>query len=146
MLLASLWENVSRAFLSHIMTHLSSLIWLALYFVTKWNERRYSFRITSNRNVLTWFVLAILFSLIFGQVSAILQQAQKNTAKYHSIIDNMKQFSKLYKLPANLATRTIDFFMSTWAMNKGIDTDEVHIVFWNLYRSPLTDLTLKGSF
>ena len=60
---------------------------------------------------------------------AILQQAQKNTAKYHSIIDNMKQFSKLYKLPANLATRTIDFFMSTWAMNKGIDTDEVHIVF-----------------
>lgn len=143
MLLASLWENVSRAFLSRIMIHLSSLIWLALYFVTKWNERRYSFRITSNRNVLTWFVLAILFSLIFGQVSAILQQAQKNTAKYHSIIDNMKQFSKLYKLPANLATRTIDFFMSTWAMNKGIDTDEVHIVFWNLYRSPLTDLTFN---
>lgn len=55
----------------------------------------------------------------------------------------MKQFSKLYKLPANLATRTIDFFMSTWAMNKGIDTDEVHIVFWNLYRSPLTDLTFN---
>lgn len=70
-------------------------------------------------------LLAILFSLIFGQVSAILNQAQKNTAKYHSIIDNMKQFSKLYKLPTNLATRTIDFFMSTWAMNKGIDTDEV---------------------
>lgn len=74
---------------------------------------------------------AILFSLIFGQVSAILQQAQKNTAKYHSIIDNMKQFSKLYKLPTDLATRTIDFFMSTWAMNKGIDTDEVcrHLIF-----------------
>ena len=68
---------------------------------------------------------AILFSLIFGQVSAILQQAQKNTAKYHSILDNMKQFSKLYKLPSDLATRTLDFFMSTWAMNKGIDTDEV---------------------
>lgn len=74
---------------------------------------------------ITMLLGAILFSLIFGQVSAILQQAQKNTAKYHSIIDNMKQFSKLYKLPANLATRTIDFFMSTWAMNKGIDTDEV---------------------
>ncbi|KAJ7357431.1 hypothetical protein OS493_024944 [Desmophyllum pertusum] len=37
----------------------------------------------------------------------------------------MKQFSKLYKLPTQLATRTLDFFMSTWAMNKGIDTDEV---------------------
>ena len=73
------------------------------------------------------FFSAILFSLIFGQVSAILQQAQKNTAKYHSIIDNMKQFSKLYKLPTELATRTIDFFMSTWAMNKGIDTDEVGV-------------------
>lgn len=73
----------------------------------------------------TMLLGAILFSLIFGQVSAILQQAQKNTAKYHSIIDNMKQFSKLYKLPTQLATRTIDFFMSTWAMNKGIDTDEV---------------------
>ncbi|XP_068730790.1 potassium voltage-gated channel subfamily H member 5-like isoform X2 [Montipora capricornis] len=73
----------------------------------------------------TMLLGAILFSLIFGQVSAILQQAQKNTAKYHSIIDNMKQFSKLYKLPTQLAERTIDFFMSTWAMNKGIDTDEV---------------------
>lgn len=43
----------------------------------------------------------------------------------------MKQFSKLYKLPTDLATRTIDFFMSTWAMNKGIDTDEVcrHLIF-----------------
>lgn len=77
--------------------------------------------------ILTFFLSAILFSLIFGQVSAILQQAQKNTAKYHSIIDNMKQFSKLYKLPTQLATRTIDFFMSTWAMNKGIDTDEVRV-------------------
>ncbi|XP_078350361.1 voltage-gated delayed rectifier potassium channel KCNH5-like isoform X3 [Oculina patagonica] len=74
---------------------------------------------------ITMLLGAILFSLIFGQVSAILNQAQKNTAKYHSIIDNMKQFSKLYKLPTALATRTIDFFMSTWAMNKGIDTDEV---------------------
>ena len=75
--------------------------------------------------MMSYFPSAILFSLIFGQVSAILQQGQKNTAKYHSIIDNMKQFSKLYKLPTQLATRTIDFFMSTWAMNKGIDTDEV---------------------
>lgn len=73
----------------------------------------------------TMLLGAILFSLIFGQVSAILQQAQKNTAKYHGVIDNMKQFSKLYKLPPQLAERTIDFFMSTWAMNKGIDTDEV---------------------
>lgn len=69
--------------------------------------------------------LAILFSLIFGQVSAILQQSQKNTAKYHSIIDNMRQFSKIYKLPAILADRIIDYFMSTWATSKGIDTDEV---------------------
>ncbi|XP_032232878.1 potassium voltage-gated channel subfamily H member 1 isoform X2 [Nematostella vectensis] len=73
----------------------------------------------------TMLLGSILFSLIFGQVSAILQQSQKNTAKYHSIIDNMRQFSKLYKLPSVLADRIIDYFMSTWASNKGIDTDEV---------------------
>ncbi|XP_020905655.1 potassium voltage-gated channel subfamily H member 5 isoform X2 [Exaiptasia diaphana] len=73
----------------------------------------------------TMLLGSILFSLIFGQVSAILQQSQKNTAKYHSIIDNMRQFSKIYKLPPALADRIIDYFMSTWAQNKGIDTDEV---------------------
>ena len=77
------------------------------------------------------FFPAILYALIFGQVTTILQQAQKQTAKYHSIIDNMKMFSKLYKVPQRLGDRIVDYFMSTWAINKGVDIDEVSSIIRN---------------
>ena len=55
-----------------------------------------------------------------------MQQAQKQSEKYHSLLENIKSFQKLYKVPAELSARILDYFMSTWALTKGVDTDEVY--------------------
>jgi hypothetical protein len=71
--------------------------------------------------------LALGYAVIFGQVTAIVQQAQKQSEKYHSLLDNIKSFQKLYRVPDKLSARILDYFMSTWALTKGVDTDEVSI-------------------
>jgi hypothetical protein len=71
--------------------------------------------------------LALGYAVIFGQVTAIVQQAQKQSEKYHSFLDNIKSFQKLYRVPDKLSARILDYFMSTWALTKGVDTDEVSI-------------------
>ena len=65
--------------------------------------------------------------MIFGQVTAIVQQAQKQSEKYHSFLDNIRSFQKLYRVPDKLSARILDYFMSTWALTKGVDTDEVSL-------------------
>ncbi|XP_028398501.1 LOW QUALITY PROTEIN: potassium voltage-gated channel subfamily H member 1-like [Dendronephthya gigantea] len=68
---------------------------------------------------------ALGYAVIFGQVTAIVQQAQKQSEKYHSLLDNIRSFQKLYRVPEELSARILDYFMSTWALTKGVDTDEV---------------------
>ena len=77
---------------------------------------------------LTFYLFSALgYAVIFGQVTAIVQQAQKQSEKYHSLLDNIKSFQKLYRVPDKLSARILDYFMSTWALTKGVDTDEVSI-------------------
>ena len=72
-------------------------------------------------------LLALGYAVIFGQVTAIVQQAQKHSEKYHSLLDNIRSFQKLYRVPEELSARILDYFMSTWALTKGVDTDEVRV-------------------
>lgn len=74
---------------------------------------------------ITMIAGALGYAVIFGQVTAIVQQAQSKSEKYHALLDNIKAFQKLYRVPAELSARILDYFMSTWALTKGVDTDEV---------------------
>lgn len=51
------------------------------------------------------------------------------TAKYHDMLNNVREFMKLHEVPKALSERVMDYVVSTWAMSKGIDTDKVRIVF-----------------
>ncbi len=44
------------------------------------------------------------------------------------MICNVREFIKLQEVPRELAERVMDYVVSTWAMNKGIDTHKVNIV------------------
>lgn len=74
------------------------------------------------------FLAALLYATIFGNVTTIFQQMYTNTNRYHEMLNNVRDFLKLYQVPKGLSERVMDFIVSTWAMSKGIDTDKVAAV------------------
>ncbi len=50
------------------------------------------------------------------------------TAKYHDILNSVREFMKLHEVPKALSERVMDYVVSTWAMTKGIDQDKVSVL------------------
>ena len=71
---------------------------------------------------------ALLYATIFGHVTTIIQQMTSATAKYHDMLNNVREFMKLHEVPKALSERVMDYVVSTWAMTKGLDTDKVNQV------------------
>lgn len=70
---------------------------------------------------------ALLYATIFGHVTTIIQQMTSATAKYHDMLNNVREFMKLHEVPKALSERVMDYVVSTWAMTKGLDTEKVVI-------------------
>ena len=58
-------------------------------------------------------------------MTTIIQQMTSATAKYHDMLNNVREFMKLHEVPKALSERVMDYVVSTWAMTKGIDTNKV---------------------
>lgn len=71
--------------------------------------------------------VALLYATIFGHVTTIIQQMTSATAKYHDMLNNVREFMKLHEVPKALSERVMDYVVSTWAMTKGLDTEKVVI-------------------
>nr|XP_020443400.1 potassium voltage-gated channel subfamily H member 5-like [Monopterus albus] len=71
-------------------------------------------------SVAMMMVGSLLYATIFGNVTTIFQQMYTNTNRYHEILNNVRDFLKLYQVPKGLSERVMDFVVSTWAMSKGI--------------------------
>uniref|UniRef100_A0A8C6GY85 Potassium voltage-gated channel, subfamily H (eag-related), member 5 n=1 Tax=Mus spicilegus TaxID=10103 RepID=A0A8C6GY85_MUSSI len=67
----------------------------------------------------------LLYATIFGNVTTIFQQMYANTNRYHEMLNNVRDFLKLYQVPKGLSERVMDYIVSTWSMSKGIDTEKV---------------------
>ncbi|XP_056284003.1 potassium voltage-gated channel subfamily H member 5-like isoform X3 [Pseudoliparis swirei] len=76
-------------------------------------------------SVAMMMVGSLLYATIFGNVTTIFQQMYTNTNRYHEMLNNVRDFLKVYQVPKGLSERVMDFIVSTWAMSKGIDTDKV---------------------
>lgn len=50
------------------------------------------------------------------------------TARYHEMLNNVREFMKLHEVPKALSERVMDYVVSTWAMTKGIDTSKVRSI------------------
>lgn len=44
------------------------------------------------------------------------------TAKYHDMLNSVREFMKLHEVPKALSERVMDYVVSTWAMTRGIDS------------------------
>ncbi|XP_046383840.1 potassium voltage-gated channel protein eag-like isoform X3 [Ischnura elegans] len=84
---------------------------------------------TDNEKIFTicmMIIAALLYATIFGHVTTIIQQMTSATAKYHDMLNNVREFMKLHEVPKALSERVMDYVVSTWAMTKGLDTDKVN--------------------
>eukprot|EP00795_Rhopilema_esculentum_P003097 gene3097-1387_t len=77
----------------------------------------------------TMLLGCLLYAFIFGQVTSIIQQLQKPSSDYHQRLDSIRRFIKLYTVPEEIGGRLVDYFMTTWATNKGLDIEEVLHLF-----------------
>ncbi|KAK2707066.1 hypothetical protein QYM36_014928, partial [Artemia franciscana] len=80
---------------------------------------------TDNEKIFTTCMMIIgslLYATIFGHVTTIIQQMTSATAKYHDMLNNVREFMKLHEVPKALSERVMDYVVSTWAMTKGLDT------------------------
>ena len=73
-------------------------------------------------------------------MTTIIQQMTSATAKYHDMLNSVREFMKLhevrrlpsgsavqdlFQVPKTLSERVMDYVVSTWAMTKGIDQEKV---------------------
>ncbi|XP_013414999.1 potassium voltage-gated channel subfamily H member 1 [Lingula anatina] len=68
---------------------------------------------------------SLLYATIFGNVTTIFQQITSSTARYHEMLNSVREFMKLHDVPKALGERVMDYVVSTWAVTKGIDTAKV---------------------
>ena len=62
---------------------------------------------------------------VFGNVTAIIQRMYSRRSLYHSRVKDLKDFIRVHRLPRPLKQRMLEFFQTTWAVNSGIDANEV---------------------
>ncbi|EDV20269.1 uncharacterized protein TRIADDRAFT_51027 [Trichoplax adhaerens] len=80
-------------------------------------------------SIIIMIIGSLMSAFIFGNVTAILQELYSSTQRYHAILKDMKRFNQVYSLPKDLRRRVEDYFISSWAATKGIDTKEI-LKYW----------------
>lgn len=70
-------------------------------------------------------VSSLLYAAIFGHVTTIIHNMTLATAKYHEMLDGVKEFMILNEVPRNLTERVMDYVVSKWTNTKGVEPDKV---------------------
>uniref|UniRef100_A0A4X2LQ52 Potassium voltage-gated channel subfamily H member 5 n=1 Tax=Vombatus ursinus TaxID=29139 RepID=A0A4X2LQ52_VOMUR len=76
-------------------------------------------------SVAMMMVGSLLYATIFGNVTTIFQQMYANTNRYHEMLNNVRDFLKLYQVPKGLSERVMDYIVSTWSMSKGSSSNTI---------------------
>ncbi|XP_070180487.1 voltage-gated delayed rectifier potassium channel KCNH1-like [Littorina saxatilis] len=76
-------------------------------------------------SVFMMIIGSLLYALIFSNVTTIFQQFYSSFARYHDMLNSVREFMKLHDVPKSLSERVMDYIVSTWAITKGIDITKV---------------------
>merc|ERR1719328_17392 len=68
---------------------------------------------------------SLLYAAIFGHVTTIIHNATEATAKYHEMLNSVREFMTLNQVPRTLCERVLDYVVSKWANTKGVDQERV---------------------
>ncbi|KAF3816939.1 hypothetical protein GH733_014287 [Mirounga leonina] len=67
----------------------------------------------------------LMHAVVFGNVTAIIQRMYSRRSLYHSRMKDLKDFIRVHRLPRPLKQRMLESFQTTWAVNSGIDANEL---------------------
>ena len=70
-------------------------------------------------------ISSLLYAAIFGHVTTIIHNMTLATAKYHEMLDGVREFMILNEVPKNLTERVVDYVVSKWTNTKGVEPDKV---------------------
>ena len=68
---------------------------------------------------------ALMHAVVFGNVTAIIQRMYARRFLYHSRTRDLRDYIRIHRIPKPLKQRMLEYFQTTWAVNSGIDANEV---------------------
>ena len=68
---------------------------------------------------------ALLYAMIFGNVTTIISQIYADMNRYHDSLNSVREFARFNSVPQNIEARIMEFMITTWQQTKGIDTNAV---------------------
>ncbi|XP_077339481.1 voltage-gated inwardly rectifying potassium channel KCNH3 [Lithobates pipiens] len=68
---------------------------------------------------------ALMHALVFGNVTAIIQRLYARRFLYHSRTRDLRDYIRIHGIPKPLKQRMLEYVQTTWAINNGIDTNEL---------------------
>ena len=68
---------------------------------------------------------SLLYAMIFGNVSAIIQRLYSGTARYHAQMTRVREFIRFHQIPNPLRQRLEEYFQHAWSYTNGIDMNMV---------------------
>ncbi|XP_039259883.2 voltage-gated inwardly rectifying potassium channel KCNH7-like isoform X1 [Styela clava] len=68
---------------------------------------------------------AIMHAVVFGSINAIIQRMYEKRSEYDRNERNLKDFIRARGIPKPLKTRMIETFQAKWALNKGVNEEQV---------------------
>ncbi|EDV21067.1 uncharacterized protein TRIADDRAFT_30951 [Trichoplax adhaerens] len=75
--------------------------------------------------VITMIIGSLMYAVIFGNVTAIIQRIYSARSKFRSRMYDIRQFCHAYHLPKQLKYRLEDFTYTDWSVTNGINKEEV---------------------
>ena len=63
---------------------------------------------------------ALLYAMIFGNVTTIISQIYADMNRYHDSLNSVREFARFNSVPQNIEARIMDFMVTTWQQTKGI--------------------------
>ena len=66
-----------------------------------------------------------MHAAVFGNVTAIIQRMYSRKTAYQTKNQELKDFTRVHHISKPLKRRMLEFFQTTWSINRGIDPREV---------------------
>ncbi|XP_002157210.4 potassium voltage-gated channel subfamily H member 6 [Hydra vulgaris] len=75
--------------------------------------------------ILIMLIGALMYAVIFGNVTAIIHRLYSGLAHYHSTMRRVRQFIRFYQIPSPLRQRLEDYSHYDYSYTNGIDMNEI---------------------
>ena len=75
-----------------------------------------------------FFLSALFYAAIFGNVAAIIARLYSTTSRYHAQMQKVREFIRFYQVPSPLRQRVEDYAHHVWSYTNGIDMEQVSAI------------------